>query len=203
MTKLTKAILSGILRLGRGAATTMGVAVMLALTVGLVSTALAAVPGDTFKLGRLNSIDEISKLAGSTSGALLRINNNGGGPALDLRVEEGEAPMNIDSTTRVDGLNADQLDGKGSTAFVPTDTYVVGDLESGEGGGVIEDKTVLCDPGDTLLGGGFDSSVDDDVISSNPVVSNRGGWSVRFRDNGLSTVIVATVLCADLPPLRP
>lgn len=111
--------------------------------------------------------------------------------------------MNVNSATRVSGLNADQVDGKDSTAFVPTDTYVVQDLEPGEGAGVISSKTALCDREDTLLGGGFDSSVDDSVIASAPIVSIRSGWSVRFQDNGLGTVILATALCADLPPLRP
>lgn len=201
--KLTKTILARIWWLGRGTATMMGVAMMLAVVLGVGTTALAAAAGDPFKLGRLNSIDTMSTLVGSVDGALLRVNNNGNGPALDLRVEEGEAPMNVNSTTRVNGLNADQLDGKDSTVFVPTDTYVVLDLGSGEGGGLLGNRTALCDRGDTLLGGGFESSVDDSVVASAPIVSIRSGWSVRFQDNGLSTVIVATALCADLPPLRP
>jgi hypothetical protein len=203
MMKMTKKVFSRVLWLGRGTATTMGVAVMLAVVLGVGTTALAAVPGDPFKLGRTNSIDVMSTLVGSASGTLLRITNNGSGPALDLRVEEGEAPMNVNSTARVNGLNADQIDGKDFTAFVPTDSYVVLDLGSGEGGGSIGSRTALCDRGDALLGGGFDSSVDDSVIASAPTVSTRNGWSIRFQDNGPSTGIMATALCADLPPLRP
>lgn len=200
---MVKTILSGTLRIARGTATMVGLAVMLAVVLGAGTTALAAVPGDPFKLGRSNTIDVMSTLVGSVDGALLRVNNNGTGPALDLRVEKGEAPMNVNSSTRVNGLNADQVDDKGSAAFVPTDTYTVQDLGTGEGGGLIGNKTALCDRGDTLLGGGFDSSVDDSVIASFPIVSIRSGWSVRFQDNGPSTVVLATALCADLPPLRP
>lgn len=200
---MMKTILSKTLEMARGTATMMGLAMMLAVVPGVGTTAFAAATGDPFKLGRLNGIDVISTLVGSADGALLRVNNNGSGPALDLRVEPGEAPMNVNSATRVDDLNADRLDGKDSTAFVPTDTYVVQDLGSSEGGGVIGDKTAFCDRGDTLLGGGFDSSADDSVISSKPAVSARSGWSVRFQDNGSSTVIFVTALCADLPPLRP
>lgn len=203
---MMKTIISGTiswtLRMSRGTATAIGLAVVLAVVFGAGTTALAAVPGDPFKLGRLNGIDAMSTLVGSADGALLRINNNGSGPALDLRVAEGGAPMNVNSTTRVNGLNADQVDGKDSTAFVPTRTYMVQELGSGEGGGLIGNKTALCDRGDTLLGGGFESSVDDSVIASSPIVSIRSGWSVRFQDNGLSTVIMATALCADLPPQR-
>lgn len=203
MMKTTNKVLERIWWLGRGTATTMGVAVMLAVVLGVGTTALAAVPGDPFKLGRTNTIEQMSTLVGNASTALLRINNNGSGPALDLRVEEGEAPMNVNSTTRVNGLNADQLDGKDSTAFVPTETYTVQELRAGEGGGQIWNTFANCDRGDTLLGGGFDTSVDDNVISSTPIVYDVSGWSVGVKDNGLSTVTIAKALCADLPPLRP
>lgn len=198
----TKKVIARILWLGRGTATAMGVAVMLAVVLGVATTALGAVPGDPFKLGRTNTIDQMSTLIGSTSGTLLRINNKGGGPALDLRVEEGKAPMNVNSNARVNGLNADRLDGKDSTAFVPTESYTVSELLEGEGGGDIEGAEAKCDRGDTLLGGGFDASADDTVISSEPLVSGVG-WSVAVKDNGISTVTFVTALCADLPPLRP
>ena len=197
----TKKVLSRILWLGRGTATTMGVAVMLAVVLGVGTSALAAVPGDPFKLGRTNSIDVMSTLVGSASGTLLRINNNGSGPAVDLRVEEGEAPMNVNSTTRVNGLNADQIDGKDSAAFVPADTYVERNIVEGEGGGLIESTTAFCDQGDVLLGGGFDVSADDTVITSE-AFSDRSGWSVSIKDNGINTVSFAEAICADLPPLR-
>jgi hypothetical protein len=201
MMKTTKKVLSRIWWLGRGTATTMGVAVMLAVVLGVGTTALAAVPGDPFKLGRTNSIEVMSTLVGSASGTLLRINNNGSGPALDLRVEEGEAPMNVNSTTRVNGLNADQIDGKDSAAFVPADTYVERNIVEGEGGGLIESTTAFCDQGDVLLGGGFDVSADDTVITSE-AFSDRSGWSVGIKDNGINTVSFAEAICADLPPLR-
>ena len=51
MMKLTKTILKRIMGMARGTATTVGFAVMLVLGVG--TTALAAVPGDPFKLGKL------------------------------------------------------------------------------------------------------------------------------------------------------
>jgi hypothetical protein len=201
MLKLTKMAFSTILWLGRGAATTMGLALMFALTVGLASSALAAVPGDPFKLGRTNTIEKMSTLVGSASGALLSVNNEGSGPALDLRVEPGEAPMNVNSTTQVDDFNADKLDGKDSTAFMATETYTVQELQSGGGGGQIGNRIANCDQGDILLGGGFDASVDDNVISSSPNF-DVSGWSVGVKDNGPSTVTIAKALCADLPPRR-
>jgi hypothetical protein len=198
-----KTIARKVMWIGNATVFCVGLAVTLALIFGIGTAALAAAPGDPFKLGRINRIDELSTLVGSADGALLRINNEGSGPAIDLRVEEGEVPMNVNSTTRVNGLNADQLDGKNSTAFVPTKTYTVPELLEGEGGGDIEITDARCDRGDTLLGGGFDASADDTVITSEPLVSDVSGWSVGVKDNGISTVTFVTALCADLPPLRP
>lgn len=144
-------LLAGIWWLGRTTATTIGVAVLLAVLLGVGTTALAAVPGDPFKLGRTNTIDNLSTVIGSTSGALLRINNNGGGPALDLRVEEGRAPLNVNSNTRVSGLNADRVDDHDANDFVSEERiYEESNSEAGSGGG--EDETVFarCDPGDRV-----------------------------------------------------
>ncbi len=203
MMKMTKKILSWIWWLGKGTAATMGVVVMLALILGLASTALAAVPGDPFKLGRTNSIDQISTLVGSASGALLRVNNNGGGPALDLRVEPGEAPMNVNSTTRVNGLNADQLDGQGANDFVAEDkTYTTSEAEVGSGEGTDVEMSADCDPGDRILGGGGGGVFAPDLLRvSEPIPLNS--WRVIAQDNGNGTVIFARAICADFPPLRP
>lgn len=201
---MTRTIFGKVMWVGRATVFCVGLAVILAVALGVTTTALAAVPGDPFKLGKLNSIDKMSTLVGSASGTLLRVNNEGSGPALDLRVEEGEAPMNVNSTTRVNDLNADQVDGKDSAAFVPADTYVERNIVEGEGGGLIESTTAFCDQGDVLLGGGFDVSADDTVITSGASddVSDRSGWSVSIKDNGISTVSFADAICADLPPLR-
>jgi hypothetical protein len=202
MLKLTKMVISTILWLGRGAATTMGLALMLALTVGLASSALAAVPGDPFKLGKLNSIDGISKLVGSASEAMLRINNNGSGPALDLRVEPGEAPMNVNSATQVNDLNADQLDGQSANDFISEDkTYTASASEVGSGGGTDVELSADCDSGDKILGGGGGGPFPPDLLRvSEPIGGD--GWRVIAQDNGNGTVVLAKAVCADFPPLR-
>lgn len=205
MRTITKTILSRILWLGRATATVMGLAVMLALILGIGTTALAAVPGDPFKLGRINRIDGLSTLVGSADGALLRINNEGSGPAVDLRVEEGEVPMNVNSTTRVNDLNADRVDGKDSSAFMPADTYEVRESRFGEGDGNQGNRVANCDRGDVLMGGGFISAgSEDDVISNQPIKeSGVSGWFFGFQDNGPRSEQVAYAICADLTPLRP
>jgi hypothetical protein len=107
-----------VLWLGRGTATVMGIAVMIAVVLGLATTSLAAVSGDPFKLGRLNSIDALTRIVGSVNNAMLRIGNDSSGPsatALELRVEPGQPPMKVDSDTKVSELNADEVDGKSAS----------------------------------------------------------------------------------------
>jgi hypothetical protein len=202
MIKTTQRVLSTIWWLGKSTATLMGVAIMLAFTVGLASTALAAVPGDPFKLGRLNSIEQITRLVGSASDAMLRIDNEGSGTALDLRVEPGEAPMTVDSDKKVADLNADKLDGKSADDFVSEDkTYRVTELENGLGGGLDETVRAECDSGDIVLGGGGSAPFTPDVLRiSEP---SAEGWRVTAQDNGNGSLVVANAICADFPPLRP
>ena len=99
----------------------MGLAMLLALVLGVGTTALATVSGDPSKLGRTNAIGKISRLVGDTSAAMLRIDNNSTGPgptALDLQVEPGKTPMEVNSSTEVQGMNVDEVDGKGASEFL-------------------------------------------------------------------------------------
>ena len=73
--------------------------------------------GQNFILGKLNNAaTKVTGLVGNVDGAAtLRVTNPNTGTndtALDLRVQAGEAPMRVNSNTRVDNLNADKLDGK-------------------------------------------------------------------------------------------
>jgi hypothetical protein len=195
-------IIRKVMWIGRATVFSVGLIVTLAIVLGVGTTALAAVPGDPFKLGRTNTVDKLTTLNGSISGALLRINNNGSGPALDLLVEEGEAPMTVDSTIKVNDLNADKVDGKGSTAFVPTETYEVRDSRQGQGGGQLEDRIANCDQGDIILNGGFATGVEDNVFTNSALATDPPGWFVGAQDNGNGSTIAAEANCADLPPLR-
>jgi len=199
--KQTKMLLARTWRLSRSMATMIGVAVLLALLLGLGTAALAAVPGDPFKLGRTNTIDNLSTLVGSASGTLLRINNEGDGPALDLRVEAGEAPMNVNSTTRVNGLNSDQVDGQGANDFISEDRiYTTQSTETGPGGGEDVQVNATCDPGDTVLGGGGGAAFPSNLLQlSQPL---GGSWRVIAQDDGNPSTIFANAICADFPPLR-
>jgi hypothetical protein len=117
-------VLARILWMARGTATMVGLAVMLALVLGVGTTALAAVPGDPFRLGRINAVDAASGLVGSVNGAMLTIENNSPGSkgapasALSLKVTPGNLPLSVNPEAgTATGLSADELDGKDSTSF--------------------------------------------------------------------------------------
>ena len=84
MIKMAKTLLARIWWLGRGTATVMGVAVLLALTIGLASTALAGTGvGARFDLGQPNVVDAVSELRGSIRGPILSITNQNTGKVCD------------------------------------------------------------------------------------------------------------------------
>lgn len=98
---------------GRAMAFLVGLAIILAVVLGVASAALAAVPGDPFRLGKLNAIDAVSQLVGSVTGPMLKIDNNGGGPALRLESNANRPPLTVNADAgKALNLNADKLDGK-------------------------------------------------------------------------------------------
>jgi hypothetical protein len=106
-------------RAGRVTALALGVAVMLAMALGVLSSAFAA-DGDPWILGQNNAATAITRLAGKVGvdGPMVRITNNNTGSndtALALNVQEQESPMTVNSDAKVANLNADKLDGKDST----------------------------------------------------------------------------------------
>ena len=119
--KAIRRLFSGVVRLVRSTSLVVGLAVMMALMVGVASSALAGTGiGGVFNLGKTNSVNAVTKLAGSVPGASLVVDNNSTGSAataLDLQVEPGKAPMKVNSGTKVANLNSDTLDGIDSAAF--------------------------------------------------------------------------------------
>jgi hypothetical protein len=112
---------SKVIWVGRTAATVFGLALVLALVLGVATMALAAVPGDPFRLGKLNAIDAVSRLKGSVGGPMLLLDNDSQearATALKLQVEEGKAPLKVNALAgKARNLNADKLDGKSEADF--------------------------------------------------------------------------------------
>jgi len=122
----------GIVRAGRVAVSAVGLAVVLALVLGVATTALAGTGvGATLNLGKVNSVSALSTLVGGTASSMLKVDNNGAGTALDLQVgpsttppeQKTAAPMKVDSQAKVANLNADEIDGKDAGAFAPASGF--------------------------------------------------------------------------------
>ena len=108
-------LMRGMLWLGRGTATVLGLAVMLALVIGLASTALAA-NGQPFLLGKLtNTATAITRLAGNVAGPAMQVintNTANNARALDLIVDTGNPPLTVNAAAgKATNLNADKVDG--------------------------------------------------------------------------------------------
>ena len=176
---MIRSALSKVMWVGRATVFLVGVAVTLALVLGVATTALAALPGDPFRLGQTNGIDAMSTLVGNVAGPMLRVDNSSttaGATALDLQVEAGKPPMKVNSGTKVAKLNSDKLDGKSeenfyaagskvadsdkldgknSTDFWSGVTYTKTQIFSGQTG-QFTDASLSCDgSGDVLLSGGY------------------------------------------------
>jgi hypothetical protein len=129
---MAKKIYKRAMGIARGTALTIGVAVMMALVLGVATTALAGTGvGARFQLGQTNTVNAVTKLVGAVAGPSLQVDNNStnaAATALDLQVEPGKAPMKVNSDGQVANLNSDKLDGKDSTQFQQAGAPVPQDL---------------------------------------------------------------------------
>ncbi len=209
-------ILHGTFTIARGTVLALGVAVTLALTVGLASEALGANGGNLILGKATNAATTVTGLVGRVaSGAALMVSNPSGGPALDLRVQAGKAPMKVNSATKVANLNTDRLDGKDSAAFLPAEIYeksVTQTTPAGSSDGV----TTTCDTGDVAVSGSyaiaragaylkvFSEQRLDERFDAETGQVNPGGWHVILDnpDTTASGTLTVYVNCADFPPMR-
>jgi hypothetical protein len=183
---MSKQIASLSFRVARRVMLLVGLAVTLALVLGTATVALASVPGDPFKLGRVNTINALTSLVGSVNNAMLKVDNNSTGAsatALDLRVESGKAPMKINSQTKVSNLNVDLLDGKNSDEFLGGNVKVRYGQSTvvPPSGPVARGSYAFCEPGEKLLSGGH-TVVDD---PNNPPAPNQSAaWDTFTIEGG-------------------
>ena len=107
-----KTVFSKVMWAGRATVFTVGLAVVLAVMLGVATTAIAAAPGDPFRLGKANPINKLTKLVGKGEAPRLVVQNRGNGVGLRLLVKPGKPPMTVNSGAKVNRLNADQIDGR-------------------------------------------------------------------------------------------
>ncbi len=106
--------------MARATTTVVGLAIMLALVLGVATSAMGA-NGQSFILGSLyNKATALTKLTGNVNGAAMQVVNNNADAndtALSLVVQSGEAPMSVNSTKKVANLNADRIDDREASSF--------------------------------------------------------------------------------------
>jgi hypothetical protein len=118
---MTRSIFGKVMWVGRVTVFLVGLAVMLALVMGVATMAFAA-NGNNFVLGVLsNSATAVTKLTGDVAGReALQVSNPNtaaGSTALSLNVAPQKPPMKVNTQAKVTNLNADKLDGLDSTAL--------------------------------------------------------------------------------------
>ena len=149
-----RSVVSKVMWVGRATVFLVGLSVILALVLGVASMALGA-NGNPWILGRGNVATAITSLGGAAGvdGPMLRITNNDAAAndtALDLKVQSGEAPMTVNSPTKVTNLNSDQLDGKDQRAFADVNE-LAGHLVVNSSGPLPQERTFTSDGGTLII----------------------------------------------------
>ena len=128
-----------LLWMARATSTVVGLAIMLALVVGVATAGLGATGGN-FILGKANSAGAVSKLTASIANPALQLVNQStasGATALGLNVASGKPPLRVNAAAgKATNLNADKLDGVDAVQLAGTgdSAYRGGSSVCGPGG---------------------------------------------------------------------
>ena len=91
---------------------------VLFLTLAIVAQAADAARVPALKKGVVNTVKSMTTLVGSLTVPILKLDNNGAGPALQLEAGAGNAPLVVNADSgKATNLGADELDGKDSGEF--------------------------------------------------------------------------------------
>jgi hypothetical protein len=201
-------VIKKVMFVGRATTFMVGLAVIVALTVGVAGSAFGA-NGANFVLGKSNMANAITQLAGSVAGPSLLIDNDStdaAATALELEVEAGKAPMKINSGTQVANLNADKVDG--------LDASQLGGLSGVEQVGVagvqnsfdVKATIATCPEGKVAIGGGARMNGFINVAAiheSHQVFGDPRRWVVSAHEHGPTDKVWqldAYAICASARP---
>jgi hypothetical protein len=201
-------VLKKVMFVGRATTFVVGLAVIVALTVGVAGAAFGA-NGANFMLGKTNMANAITQLVGSVAGPSLLIDNNStdaAATALDLQVEAGKAPMKVNSDTQVANLNSDKLDGLNASQLGGLSgveqVEVAGELNSNN----IKVTFATCPEGKVAIGGGARMNGFIDVAAlheSRQEFSSVRTWRVSAHEHGPTDklwALDAYAICASARP---
>lgn len=176
---------------GRATVFMVGLAVILALVLGVATTALGATGGN-FLLGKFNAAETPTSLVGTLADAAksaLVVQNKSGGAALDLRVGNATtpandvAPMKVNSSKKVAKLNADRVDDREASSFANGVGGVATNAENLDG----KDSTEFVQNTGEMTFSVFDSWRSS-PMPSNPATVEYEGTHTRFtRGAGAQT----------------
>src|SRR5215217_1489326 len=210
---MVKSVFSKVMWLGRATVFVVGLAVILAMVVGLASTALAA-NGANFIIGNglADTLKNIATLPtkltmqGTNSGPALQLtqqSTNTGASGVGVTVPSGKAPIKVNATAgKATNLNADKLDGLDSAdigrqrwAVIRADSTVV------RGSGVVSANTFKLTTG--LYQVDFDTNVQNCAYVATTSSGFAGQTGVRESSGRPTAIEVFTTssagTTADLP----
>jgi hypothetical protein len=197
---MLRSVVMKVVWVGRATVFLVGLAVILAVLIGLASRATAHTGSvGLFHLNHSNTGTALTDLQGAVANfPMLRITNNGAGTALGLRVPSDKPPLFVNSSTKVGNFNADLLDGNDSSAFLPNKTYAKSLTSMGDE--IVTGRRFLatyCDPGDKIISGGhYEMDVGTTLYGSTPDWFHQG-WQVEWINDGTADSMTVTAYCAD------
>jgi hypothetical protein len=199
---------ASVMFVGRATTFMVGLAVILALTVGVTGAAFGA-NGANFLLGKSNTANAITQLVGSVAGPGLQIDNNStdaAATALDLQVDAGKAPMKVNCDAQVANLNADKVDGLDASQLGGLSGVeqvgVAGQLNSND----IKVTFATCPEGKVAIGGGARMNGFINVAAlhdSHQEFSSPRTWKVAAHEHGPTDKeweLDAFAICAPVGP---
>jgi hypothetical protein len=202
-----RSVLKNVMFVGRATTFVVGLAVILALTVGVAGSALGA-NGANLLLGKTNTANAITQLVGTVAGPSLQIDNNSTdatATALDLQVEAGKAPMKVNSVTKVANLNADKLDGMDAEQLQGFSTLRVSTTDVNSLAGDTGFGLASCQAGEQAVSGGVELQNGDihqifyqapgGIPVVDPTTGQLTGWRATWLTQAAATVRVYAV-CA-------
>ena len=116
---MVKSVCSKVMWVGRAAVFAVGLAVV-GLALAVIAGTAEAAKAPSLKLGVQNAVRATTSMVGTLAGPILRLDNTGEGPALELQVEPGNAPMTVNpeagTATGLRAEDAARADQAGSAA---------------------------------------------------------------------------------------